>query len=291
MNCNLVSVIMPVYNGASTIGLALKSLIAQTYQNWECIVVNDGSTDNTVDIVSSFKDQRIKLYDLGKNCGRGVARNEALAHCTGQYLCYLDADDFLHHDKILLQVSILEQDETIDLVACGTTNFNDKLVPVGVSVLRNIKKCIFHDGDPVFAMLPTVMIRREKASKYEYDRRLDVGEDIDFFSRYLDNSYYCVLPDNLYYYRIANLSKEKLLYYAKEDIRRGVVLFERNKTAGLKVILAQSTKYLIYRLSLIFIGAEYFLNKRGNPITDNIKSDFEQELKGVMNTANLSAGS
>lgn len=56
---NLVSVIMPVYNGASTIVLALKSLIAQTYQYWECIVVNDGSTDNTVEIVKSFDDVRM----------------------------------------------------------------------------------------------------------------------------------------------------------------------------------------------------------------------------------------
>lgn len=261
---NLVSVIMPVYNGASTIALALKSLIAQTYQYWECIVVNDGSTDNTVEIVKSFDDVRIKLYDLGKNYGRGFARNEALSHCTGKYLCYLDADDFLHHEKILKQVKILEKDNTINLVACCSTNYNDNLEPVSVSSSKKTEKSIFHDGDPVFGILPSVMVRRDKASNYEYDKRLDVGEDIDFFSRYLDKSYYCVLPETLYYYRIANLSKKKLIYYSKEDIRRGFVLFERNKKAGIKVIVAQSAKYFIYRISLFFVNASFFISKRGD---------------------------
>lgn len=275
---NLVSVIMPVYNGAATIELALKSLIAQTYQNWECIVVNDGSTDNTVSILRSFNDHRIKLYDLGKNYGRGVARNEALSHCTGMYLCYLDADDFLHHDKIKKQVEILENDNEIDLVACESVKFDDSLNPVSCSCSKVSIKSYFTDGCHMSLMLPSVMIRRKKASQFEYDRRLDVGEDIDYLSRYLNNSYYFVIPDKLYYYRIADLTKKKLLYYAREDIRRGKVLFERNKMAGLMVMTTQTIKYLIYRLALNVVGSDYFLKKRGNPLIEQDRIVFMKEL-------------
>ena len=74
----LVSVVMPVFNGSSTIRLALSSLVYQEYKNWECIIVNDGSTDDTINIIESFGDPRIKLTNLDKNRGRGFARDIAI---------------------------------------------------------------------------------------------------------------------------------------------------------------------------------------------------------------------
>ncbi len=91
----LVSVMMPCYNSAGTLPLALASLVAQTYENWECILVDDGSTDRPIDIVEQASDKRISFFRLDRNMGRGVAQQAALDYATGDYLCMLDADDWL----------------------------------------------------------------------------------------------------------------------------------------------------------------------------------------------------
>ncbi len=123
METPLVSIIMPVYNGASTIRLALQSLLVQTYSNWLCIIVNDGSTDGTKEILDSLTDSRFKVYHLPKNMGRGYARQVALDHVEGEFIAYLDADDFYHREKIQRQMDVMISDFTIDLVACGLLTF------------------------------------------------------------------------------------------------------------------------------------------------------------------------
>ena len=111
-----VSVIMPVYNGEKTIRKAVASLLLQSYEDWELVIVNDGSTDRTKDIIDSLCDNRIKVVHLKKNMGRGYARGIALEHVSGEYLAYLDADDMMHKEKLMSEVEVLENDKKIMLV-------------------------------------------------------------------------------------------------------------------------------------------------------------------------------
>ena len=120
-----VCVIMPVYNGEKTIKLALASLLNQSYTNWECVIVNDGSTDGTRSILDSLKDPRFRIFHLNKNCGRGVARDEALKRSEGDYLAYLDADDMMYKDKLKVQVEFLEANPGIRMVSCGCITMNE----------------------------------------------------------------------------------------------------------------------------------------------------------------------
>lgn len=285
-NEQLVSVVMPVFNGASTIRLALQSLVGQTYNNWECVVVNDGSTDDTIKVIQSISDSRIKLINLPENKGRGYARDVAVRNCSGKYLCYLDADDFLHHDKIYKQVMVLESNADVALVGCNRIQFNDTLIPLRGSASKCTNIVKYHEGSPLSLIMPSVMLRRERAIRYDYDKRLDVGEDVDYVSRYLDGANYTNINESLYFYRLANLSRKKLLYYAKEDIRRGTILFERNKGAGVRVIIVQSIKYVIYLIVSMFTGASFFLNRRGARLSREEELLFSKELErlGYKNT-------
>jgi teichuronic acid biosynthesis glycosyltransferase TuaG len=107
----LVSIIIPTYNTEKFIGLTLKSVQNQSYQNWEIILVDDASTDKTVEIIKDFieKDNRIKFFQVAKNSGNGVARNIALEKATGKYIAYLDADDLWFSTKLEKQVQFLKQ--------------------------------------------------------------------------------------------------------------------------------------------------------------------------------------
>ena len=87
------SVVMPVYNGEKTIGNAIKSVLDQTYIDWELVIVNDGSTDKTEDIVKQFKDDRIKYFRFENNQGIVMARNYGNKMATGEWLVMQDADD------------------------------------------------------------------------------------------------------------------------------------------------------------------------------------------------------
>lgn len=113
----VVSVIVPAYNYAHFIGQTLESLAAQTYPHWECLVVDDGSTDNTGEVVRRYAeaDGRIK-YIHQKNQGLGASRNTGIEHATGDYFQFLDADDMLEPQKFEFQVNYMESRPEVDIV-------------------------------------------------------------------------------------------------------------------------------------------------------------------------------
>ena len=103
----LVSIIMPSYNTAPYISSSIQSLINQTYNNWELIIVDDCSTDNTEDVLSEIKDERIRFFKNEKNSGAAVSRNKALREAKGQWVAFLDSDDLWMPDKLEKQIRFM----------------------------------------------------------------------------------------------------------------------------------------------------------------------------------------
>ncbi|MEO6287840.1 MAG: glycosyltransferase family 2 protein [Dyadobacter sp.] len=112
----LVSIIIPSYNYGFVIDQTLDNLLDQSYENWEAIIVDDGSSDNTSEIVGKFtaRDARIS-YLVQKNSGVSVARNLGFKHSKGEYIQFLDADDLLSKEKLAIQVAFMEQHPDCDI--------------------------------------------------------------------------------------------------------------------------------------------------------------------------------
>ncbi|MCD8503278.1 MAG: glycosyltransferase [Bacillaceae bacterium] len=112
-NQSLVSIITPAFNSARFIAEAIESVIAQTYSNWEMIIVDDCSTDQTVETVKKYveKDSRIKLVQLANNSGPAVARNTAMKQAKGQYLAFLDSDDQWLPEKLGKQLTFMQDND------------------------------------------------------------------------------------------------------------------------------------------------------------------------------------
>lgn len=108
-----VSVIIPAYNQAAYLGTALESVLDQSYHNWEVIVVNDASPDQTDAVVARYRDPRIRLINHEHNCGLPAARNSGLRAATGELVMLLDADDCFHVDKMAAHVAFLETQPTV----------------------------------------------------------------------------------------------------------------------------------------------------------------------------------
>lgn len=103
----LVSVIMPSWNTARFIAESIQSVIDQTYQNWELLIVDDCSTDNTDEVVASFKDSRIKYFKNEKNSGAALTRNRAIREAQGEWIAFLDSDDLWEPQKLEKQIAFM----------------------------------------------------------------------------------------------------------------------------------------------------------------------------------------
>jgi len=105
---DLVSIIMPSYNTDKFIGESIFSVLNQTYINWELLIVDDCSTDNTKNIVKQFDDKRIKFFQNEKNSGAAISRNKALREARGKWIAFLDSDDLWYPDKLEKQIKFME---------------------------------------------------------------------------------------------------------------------------------------------------------------------------------------
>lgn len=106
---DLVSIIMPSYNTARYISDSIRSVLAQTYTNWELILVDDCSTDNTLEIVGQFDDSRIILLQNERNSGAAISRNKALREAKGRWIAFLDSDDLWAPEKLEKQIRFMEE--------------------------------------------------------------------------------------------------------------------------------------------------------------------------------------
>src|SRR5688572_21897696 len=119
---SLVSVIIPAYNAALYIGETIQSILAQTYADWEIIIINDGSTDNTPEILKKHTDKRISVINR-ENGGVASARNEGLLKSKGEYVVFFDADDLMSPEFLQSRVNVLRNKKEIGFVGGAVCTF------------------------------------------------------------------------------------------------------------------------------------------------------------------------
>ena len=124
-----VSIIITTYNGSNYIGETIESVLAQDFRDWELIVVDDGSTDSTREIVRSFKDERINLIEAGRIGINGMVKNIGLDHSQGEYIAFIDHDDLWHQSKLSKQVKALDENPELGFCMTGGYNFRERGVP------------------------------------------------------------------------------------------------------------------------------------------------------------------
>ena len=107
----LVSIIMPNYNGEKYLKETIDSVIAQSYENWELIIVDDCSTDYSLAVIGQYSDARIHLIASLENCGAAVSRNKAIDAAKGRWFAFLDSDDLWDKDKLLLQLQFMNEEK------------------------------------------------------------------------------------------------------------------------------------------------------------------------------------
>jgi glycosyltransferase involved in cell wall biosynthesis len=180
-----VSVVIPTYNSGTFLGGAIQSVLAQTYSDFEVIVVDDGSTDNTESVVHSFGDR--VCYVRQENKGAGAARNHGIKRSRGKYVAFLDADDLWLPGKLAAQIPLLDRDHEIGLIYSDWT-----VVPeqgeVEPSYLRNRPSASGYVFDDLvqcgFILTSGTVVRRSCLDDVGYfDETLSIAQDYDLWLR------------------------------------------------------------------------------------------------------------
>ena len=126
----LVSIIITSYNYGQYIGQAIESVLCQTYNNWELIIIDDCSNDNSLNVIRSFEDEKIQLLTSEKNQGVAASHNKAYALCQGKYFCNLDADDYMAPEKLDKQVRYLESHPEVDILGTYIIEVDSESQPI-----------------------------------------------------------------------------------------------------------------------------------------------------------------
>lgn len=197
-----VSVLMSVFNGAEFLEEAINSILRQTFSDFEFLIIDDGSTDSSREVISSFVDRRIRLVCNNKNIGLAASLNKGIALARGIYIARMDSDDISHSHRLAAQVDFMDRHS--DVGVCGTwvTTFGDgENLEWRYAVKSEDIKCSLLFESP-FAH-PSVMLRRSILidNGIYYDESLQVAQDYDLWTKLSEVTIFANLPSFLYYYR------------------------------------------------------------------------------------------
>lgn len=223
----LVSVIMPSYNTAQYISNSINSVLSQTYTNWELLIVDDCSTDNSLEIINSFKDQRIRVLQNEKNSGAAISRNFALREAKGKWIAFLDSDDIWAKDKLQKQIKFMEENGYAFTYTDYQTILNGKAQPY-VNIAPNVitKKKMY---DYCYFFTSTVIYNRDKVGLIQI-ADLKKNNDYAMWLQIIEKSKAYRLPECLSFYikHSGSISTDRF----SKLIKSHYVLFRKGMNKG-----------------------------------------------------------
>jgi glycosyltransferase involved in cell wall biosynthesis len=255
----LISVIMPVYNGEKFVRETIDSVLNQTYQNFEFIIVNDGSIDSTQQIISSYDDKRIVLLNLTRNQGVSNARNRGTDISKGEFIAFCDADDLYDPGRLQTQLDFLTGNPAVDV--CGSyfivlengqeTSIKHPLTDQEIKEHFFTANCIGQ---------PSVMGKSSVFRKYKYNPELQASEDYDLWARMATGGVvFANVPYALVKYRLhpaqASKTKARLLFITSNSVSTDYTLAYLNNSVISEYSKAKSTSLTDFRKFIAELSA------------------------------------
>lgn len=220
------SIIIPLYNKEKYIKKTISSILNQTYEKYEIIIINDGSTDRSKDVVESINDDRITLINI-KNSGVSAARNYGIEHAKFEYIAFIDADDYWDKNYLKYIISLINKYKNASIFGTGYAEvYNNIYVENEIKGLKEQEQIIdFIDLfkknyiPPFFTS--SVVIKRELLEIYKFDTRISTGEDIMLWLRITskNETAYCKIPLAFYNRDISDSLTRQLIPLEKNFIK------------------------------------------------------------------------
>lgn len=273
-NQPLVSVIMPVYNCEHFLTEAIESVISQSYQNWELLIVDDGSKDKSVPIIESYveKDSRIRLYkNESEEHGPGIARNYGMEHISGKYTYFIDSDDWIEKDLLQDTVTLAEKMDA-DIVPFGFViedngkQIKKPLKPCGNFEFQDFKnianEIVRGTWSECHELIRSELLKDVRHNKYK------TCEDICFQMDLLCNvRKVCGIDKEYYHYRVVQGSISHRDKWDDEFLETAIAVWEKEKKFFAYCGLAENAQIMKNAAIERYTGCLYWLCKGKCPLS------------------------
>ncbi|MCO8056727.1 glycosyltransferase family 2 protein [Acinetobacter towneri] len=280
-----ISIGIPFYNAEKFFSDAIRSVLYQTYSNWELILIDDGSKDKSLEIANYFakQDTRIRVISDGLNRKLPARLNQLIKESKGDFVVRMDADDVMHPQRLEKQLSFLEENKKYDLVASGL---------ISIDSYNNVKgfRCVdqlfdeFSNPSLSYPIVhPSVMARKSWYLRNQYSEKYPRAEDFELWTRAITKKDFkmAVLPNLLLYYREeGNLSKDKIVNSYKDTLK--IYANYYSNSFNIEVVKLY-LKILIVNIMFYTGNLQKLANRRNKYFeSDILKKDLQEILNKVI---------
>jgi glycosyltransferase involved in cell wall biosynthesis len=222
----LVSIGLPFYNPGPLLADAIRSVFAQTFKNWELILLDDGSTDRSAEFALAIADTRVRVHSESRNLGLAARLNQLSGMARGAYLVRMDADDLMAPTRLEDQISFLAAHPQVDVVGTQAFVLNDNKELVGTRRIHPEKfpdraRCLRHG----MVIHPTIMARTKWFCENRYDSSFTRAEDRELFVRVLGRHSIAQLDKLLHFYRVPSDIRLRAFLHGYRSERRVVLRY------------------------------------------------------------------
>ena len=279
-----VSICIPFYNAELTLLDAVRSVFAQTHKSWELILIDDGSTDRSLELAQSIDDPRVTVYSDGKNLKLAGRLNQVISMAKYDYIARMDADDLMSPNRIEILLSILESNKEYDLASCGTYSIKDDSSYNGYrganennytfEGLISKSQGFLHAG---------LVARKSWYERNNYNESLPLGQDSDLWLRASKAGDFRAISikDPLYMYREeGNVTSQKLLRAYKLERNNHAKMID-NKKKQMNYIAKSFLKTGIFRVMTATGTLKYLINRRNKK---DVSCEYMDKFNNSLNT-------
>ncbi|MGA2173309.1 MAG: glycosyltransferase family 2 protein [Sedimentisphaerales bacterium] len=282
----LVTVGISFYNCEKTLLAAIKSIFAQTLQDWELILIDGGSSDKSLEIAKSIKDPRVRVISDGHYHNHPAALNQLIDLARGQYIARMDGDDLCSPKRLEKQLELFKKDESLDVVGTGITYLDDMDFPLGYSTSSSSHSEICAQPYRTFHLCHgSIMAKRSWYLKNKYDESAVKVEDFDLWLRSYEHSKFSNVCEALYYYRCEAFFSQKKLFIARINSIRILFRYYKKKNIAKAIWYSalQITKMVVGPIICLFKSDRGLIRKRYNPFNDSQEKIYVEELNYIKN--------
>jgi glycosyltransferase involved in cell wall biosynthesis len=288
-NAPIVSIGIPFLNPGAFLEDAIRSIFAQTFDDWELILVNDGSTDGSIEIATRISDTRVRVIDDGKHMGLVPRLNQIIDLSRGKYIARMDADDLMHPRRLETQVAFLRTHPNVQVVDTGAFVLDKERKPVGVKKLRsstlpNVIQTLKYR----VVLHASVVARREWYLANRYDPMFPRAEDRELFVRALRTNVIAHISQPLFFHFLAdNVRRDAFLLSYKSErkvlAKYGPGLVGIPLTTGLWM---RSLIKSVVLIGLLKVGRDDLVTRKAyQPITASLAKEAENTLMKISEQA------
>ncbi len=283
-----VSVTSAFYNTGPAILDMIRSVLAQSYEDWELILLDDGSTDDSLEIAASVDDPRIRVFSNERNLGRSASLNRLTHLARGEFIARMDSDDLSAPERLDKQVALLEARPEVDVVGSGVLYVNRELEPLGHWLAPPEQEQICAEPLRMIRVAHgSILARRQWFERNRYDERLPLGVDFDLLLRSHETTRFANVPDVLYWYRFTpsfNLRKQLI---TRRTVAGYVYRYCRARGQPLRAAWNLAIQYgkLVATIALFVSGqSERLLRRRFAPLTPEQREAYRRQIRQVLAT-------